>query len=138
MKLFIDTNVLLDVILERDDYENAARIMSLPDTSHGIKLYASILSMANIAYITRRNLQGNSFYQMMNNLSLLISVLPMNKNTLRSAISLRAKDFEDALQYICAKETNCDILITRNKKDFNFSEIPVLTPLEFLQKQGVL
>lgn len=50
------------------------------------------------------------------------------------AIRLRAKDFEDALQYYTAKENGVDCIITRNKKDFYFSDFPVYTPEEFLSE----
>lgn len=49
-------------------------------------------------------------------------------------MSLRAKDFEDAMQYFSAKEIGADCIVTRNVKDFDFAEIEVLTPHEFLEK----
>jgi hypothetical protein len=51
---------------------------------------------------------------------------------IEKGLSSRFSDFEDALQYHCALMMNCDIVITRNGKDFKGSEIPVLSPDEFL------
>jgi predicted nucleic acid-binding protein len=63
-----------------------------------------------------------------------VSCDDLKKEHLFSTLELEAKDFEDALQYYCACDNDCDIIVTRNKKDFDFSTIEVLTPEEFLQK----
>ena len=57
----------------------------------------------------------------------------MNEQQLQEALTFIAPDFEDMLQYVCAKEHECDTIITRNKKDFIFSTLPLYTPTEFLQ-----
>ena len=57
----------------------------------------------------------------------------MDEQQLQEALSVIVPDFEDMLQYVCAKEHGCDAIITRNKKDFIFSTLPLYTPTEFLQ-----
>lgn len=88
--------------------------------------------MANLAYILRKSLKGDSFYAEMRKLSCLVNVADTTNNHFLSALDLQAKDFEDALQYYCAISNECDIIVTRNKKDFAFSSISVLTPEELL------
>ena len=61
-----------------------------------------------------------------------ISRTLMYGNIVRQALSLKANDFEDALQYYSARSIFSDSIVTRNVRDFVFSEIPVLTPSEFL------
>jgi len=58
----------------------------------------------------------------------------MDEPQLRQALEQPATDFEDMLQYQCAKANFCDMIITRNSKHFTFAEIPVLTPSDFLKE----
>ena len=64
----------------------------------------------------------------------LVMKLKEFSHIVKSSVSLRAKDFEDAMQYFSAKEIGADCIVTRNVKDFDFAEIEVLTPHEFLEK----
>jgi predicted nucleic acid-binding protein len=61
----------------------------------------------------------------------------MDGDTLKQAISLRANDFEDALQYVCALDSKCEIIVTRNKKDFRFSKLRVLSPDELIKELNI-
>jgi predicted nucleic acid-binding protein len=137
MKFFIDTNVLLDMLLHREDWESAARIMSLSDLSSGIVLSVSVLTMANVAYIARHRFHGKALYDCLEKASESLKVEPMDGDTLKQAISLRANDFEDALQYVCALDSKCDIIVTRNKKDFRFSKLRVLSPDELITELNI-
>lgn len=64
----------------------------------------------------------------------LLSVSPVTESEVDAAINLRANDFEDAVQYRSAKSVGADCIITRNVKDFTFSDIEVLTPSDFVSK----
>ena len=130
-RIFIDTNVIIDVLMQRDGYLSSARVLALA-RNEDITLYVSVLTMANLAYILRKSLKGDSFYAEMRKLSCLVNVADTTNNHFLSALDLQAKDFEDALQYYCAISNECDIIVTRNKKDFAFSSISVLTPEELL------
>ena len=130
-RIFIDTNVIIDVLMQRDGYLSSARVLALA-RNEDITLYVSVLTMANLAYILRKSLKGDSFYAEMRKLSCLVNVADTTNNHFLSALDLQAKDFEDALQYYCAISNECNIIVTRNKKDFAFSSISVLTPEELL------
>ncbi len=71
---------------------------------------------------------------MLNTLLGLSDVTSVDNSTVRKATALRAKDFEDALQYYSAKSMEADCIVTSNVKDFTFSDIPVYKPEEFLDK----
>lgn len=130
-KIFIDTNVIIDLLLKRDGYAEAALIME--SGKQGIiSLHASVLTMANLAYILRKELKGESLYQALRTISSLIHVTTLTDKDFQAAIELKANDFEDALQYFCAFSNNCECIITRNEKDFSFSKIQVLSPKDFL------
>ena len=130
-RIFIDTNVIIDVLMQRDGYLSSARVLALAK-NEDTTLFVSVLTMANLAYILRKSLKGDSFYAEMRKLSCLVNVADTTNNHFLSALDLQAKDFEDALQYYCAIFNECDIIVTRNKKDFAFSSIGVLTPEELL------
>lgn len=63
----------------------------------------------------------------------LFEVVSIGKQAIKMALDLKYTDFEDAVQYFSAKQANADCIITRNKKDFTFSDILVYTPAEFME-----
>ncbi len=67
-------------------------------------------------------------------ISELFNIVENNGKQIKKALALNASDFEDALQYRCAKDAGCDCIITRNQKDFSFSNIPVLSASEYLEQ----
>ena len=133
-KIFIDTNIIIDLLIKRDGYIASAKILALAK-DNDVTLYSSVLTMANIAYILRKSFVGDGLYQQMMKLSKILCVSDLTKKQFEQAISLKARDFEDALQYYCAIDNSCDVIITRNKKDFTFSTITVLTPEEYFDTE---
>ncbi|MBE6282122.1 MAG: PIN domain-containing protein [Bacteroides sp.] len=132
-RIFLDTNIIIDFIFERDGAEDAANILQLGEDGK-IELAVSFLTMANTAYITRKGHTQEQLYSIMADLSAILKTLPMDEPQLRQALEQPATDFEDMLQYQCAKANFCDMIITRNSKHFTFAEIPVLTPSDFLKE----
>lgn len=133
MKVFIDTNVLIDLICQREGYKQAGKILALGNNTQ-FTLYTSVLSIANIAYILRKVLKGEPLYQTLEKLSEQLNISPMTQESYDQAVTLRAADFEDALQYYSALLVECEVIVTRNKKDFTFSKIAIFTPEEFLSQ----
>lgn len=88
-------------------------------------LYVSDLTFANIAYIARKRMSLNQLYEIFETLYAFLHVTGIGEQAVHEAIRLKEKDFEDALQYFSAKQACVDCIITRNKKDFHFSDIPV-------------
>jgi len=130
--LFIDTNILLDVLLNREHCKEARSLME--HSSSELSMHVSTLTMANIAYILRKKINGEKLYETLEMLSGMFYVDSLTTENFFDAIDLRASDFEDALQYCCAKENFSDCIITHNKKDFPFSTLPVYTPMEFMKQ----
>lgn len=141
MKVFLDTNILLDLLLERDGYQTSALLFEGQDKGQW-SLSVSILSMVNAAYVYRKGAGLTDVVPNMKYLSMLLEILPMGKTTLETSLYLYGKDFEDVLQYICAAEGGCDAIITRNEKDFHIESgmkeltlaIPVFSPASFLKQ----
>ena len=132
-RLFIDTNVVLDFLMERAGYREAACIIDL-STENDYELVVSVLSMSNIAYVLRKVLRGENLYDALEQLSAFFKVASVTSEDFMGALELKSRDFEDALQYFCAKSYHCDRIVTRNEKDFYFSDIMVCSPVEFLSE----
>lgn len=133
-KVFVDTNVILDFLMKRSDFFDDVRTIMAMGYNHYCELYMSSLSFSNIAYIARTKLKGEALYKCFSSLRELIKVSSVTQADVDLAIKLQAKDFEDALQYYSAKSVDADCIVTRNVKDFSFSEIEILTPGEFIEK----
>lgn len=131
MKIFLDTNILLDFVTERDGVEEACEILQLGEDKK-VNLTTSYLTMANTAYVARKGRSQEELYAVLAGLSEMLQILAMDEAQLRQAIAQPVSDFEDMLQYVCALTHKCDAIITRNGKDFAFSLIPVYSPKEFL------
>lgn len=131
MKVFLDTNILLDFGLDRDKADFACSILQLGKEGL-IELYASYLSYANMGYILRHR-PTSDIYQLVRMMRQPVVVLPCNANQLDAGLNTEVKDFEDMLQYQCALAAGCDVVVTNNKKDFHeFCSLPFLTSEEFL------
>ena len=127
--VFLDTNILIDYVLGREHSDDAEQLLQ-----HGqngkVCLSASYLTFANMAYIVKGKAD---IYSMLEYLHTLIRVLPNDDDQMLAAIAQPVRDFEDMLQYQCAKAAGCDAIVTNNGRDFaGFCNIPVMTAEELL------
>ena len=131
MRVFLDTNVLLDIALEREYCVEAEKIWELAD-DNSIDLFATTLSYANAAYIMR-HLPMKERYARLQALTQGVVIVPLTESHIFEAIAHPTNDFEDMLQYQCALAAGCDVIVTNNKRDFQeFCQLPFLTSEEFL------
>lgn len=130
-KIFIDTNVILDFVLCRDGEKNALKVFQLGENEN-IDLVVSFLTMANVAYVARKHRSKEELLIYLNEFSSLFHILNMDECQFNAALNTIAPDFEDSLQYQCAKLHNCDFIVTNNTKHFPFKDINVTTPHQLL------
>ena len=131
-KAFIDTNVLIDFLGEREPfYDAAARIVSRADRKE-IELMVSSLSYATASYILMRYNPQDLVMEKLKKFTPLCTVTNVGAEEVNLSLYSAFSDFEDALQYHSAWKTGATVIITRNKKDFRSSSLPVYTPDEFL------
>ena len=132
--LFIDTNIVIDLLSRREPYyEEVANLFSLADRKI-IELSISSLTIANTGYTLLRNMNSTSAKEILRKLRLIINILPLDDKIIGLALNDDSfTDFEDGLQYFTALENNQDIIITRNLKDFKNSVLPVMTAGQFLE-----
>ena len=130
-RVFLDTNILLDYGLDREQADNAESILALGSLGV-IDLYASYLSYANMGYILRHH-PITEIYSLIRMMRQPFTVLPCDAAQLDAGLGFEVRDFEDMMQYQCAKAAGCDVIVTNNKRDFHeFCELPFLTSEEFL------
>lgn len=131
-RIFLDTNVLIDFLGEREGfYEDAARIVSLADMEL-IELYASSLSYATTSYILSKCEAEETVRKKLRAFSTLCHIAGVGELAVNRALYSDFSDFEDALQYYSAAEISADAIVTRNKKDFTASAIAIYTAKEFI------
>jgi predicted nucleic acid-binding protein len=134
--IFLDTDVALDHLADRQPFaEYAHRLFALAETGELIVCVSS-LSFSNLYYILRK-LKGHAdALALLGKLKLLIRVSAVTETEIQSALSSQFKDFEDAIQHFSAKsEGGVSAIVTRNKADYSASEIPILSPEEYLAKR---
>ncbi|MFK8161871.1 MAG: type II toxin-antitoxin system VapC family toxin [Lewinella sp.] len=133
-KLFIDTNVIMDLLTERPPFYQPAAKLFIKADKEKIQLYASALTFANLNYILTRLYDAAKARTALRKLELLVSIHDLTeKITLLSLNDEAFSDFEDGLQYYTALENNMDVIITRNLKDFKASALPVMTAEAYLK-----
>ena len=131
-RLFIDTDIILDVLLKRTHYPAAAAVLSRIEKRE-CDGYTTPVVFANIHYIVTRQAGKRKSLQNLRKLRKIISILPIDEETIDEALLSDAGDFEDAIQYVTAKKHRIDFIVTRNKTDYEVSAVPALTAEEFLE-----
>lgn len=135
-RLLVDTNIVIDLLSKRDEfYDEAADLFSRADKKE-LKLAISALTFANTNYILTKLKSAKESREILRKFKVLVELLSLDDKITELALSDTAfPDFEDGLQYYSAIENEIDIIITRNKKDFKNSKIPVLSAKEFLARK---
>ena len=133
-KVFIDTNIVIDLLSKREPfYDESANLFSLADKKI-IELSTSSLTIANTNYILLQQTNSKNAKEILRKLRLIVKVLSLDDKIIGVALNDNSfSDFEDGLQYFTAIENNQDLIITRNLKDFKASKLPVMTARQFLE-----
>jgi predicted nucleic acid-binding protein len=136
MRIFLDTNVLLDALTKREPFcISALEIWSRVEKGE-FSGYVSAASFNNIFYVSRK-LSGRSAAAM--GLKLLrdvFHIVPLDEQIIHSALDSDFTDFEDAIQFFSAHHVGAEVIVTRNARDFTDQAIPAVTPEEFLNSQS--
>ena len=131
--VLIDTNIMLDIILQRTPFFKAAfDLLEIIDRKE-INGFITSNSVTDIVYNSRKTFSMNEIKDNILNLIKLIKVISVDENDIIEAFNLNFKDFEDALQARCSKKSNLDFIVTRNEKDFKDSEIPIISIKKLLE-----
>jgi predicted nucleic acid-binding protein len=133
MKVLIDTNIVLDILLKRQPfYENAAKIIVLSENGI-IESNVSASAITDIYYIAQKAYKDKqTVLDLIKKILRIISVATVTENNIYQALDLGWNDFEDSVQYTVGESITADYIITRNINDFCNSTIKIVTPEQFL------
>ena len=131
-KVFIDADVILDLLLKREKfYKAAAELFTLIEQKR-IEGYTSPLIIANIYYIIARLKNKEIALEKTRLLRNLLRILSLDEKIIDIALLSPYRDFEDSIQYNCALTHNIKTIITRNTKDYPENEINILEPKNYI------
>ncbi|MBZ9652737.1 type II toxin-antitoxin system VapC family toxin [Psychroflexus montanilacus] len=132
-RIFIDTNIMLDFLGERHPfYDSVAKIATLAEKGK-LSMVVSPISFATVNYFLAKFENPRIAKEKLRKFKIICEVCALDEQTIEKGLNSSIKDFEDALQYFSATESNCDLILTRNAKDFKKSLLPVMTADEFLK-----
>ncbi|MFZ5575041.1 MAG: type II toxin-antitoxin system VapC family toxin [Pseudomonadota bacterium] len=132
MKLFIDTNVVLDVLAQREPwFDDASRLLAHIEAGKASG-HVAAHTLTTLHYLLLKYLGQQRTATVLIDLTSLLQVEAVDHQILQQALTLGWRDFEDAVQAVTAAQCQADYLVTRNPRDFKQSLIPVMTPSEFL------
>ena len=132
MKVFLDTNVILDFYdSERGHYQPAAIVFDLASKGE-IELSVCGLSFVTAFFLLHGKYDKTLLYEKMRVLYRLCNVTHVDADIIEEALRQERRDFEDAVQYFSSKTIDADIILTRDRKGFNDFDIPHLSPSDFL------
>lgn len=131
--LFLDTNIILDVLTNRETYSTGAtKLLDLGEKGV-VEIYISALSYSNIYYILRKHYTHKEMITILRDVEMITTTLDVTKSIIRESIHSELKDFEDAIQLNCAlSNKKIQAIVTRDSKGFKNNSLSVLTPDEVL------
>lgn len=132
MKLFLDTNILLDIFLARVPHLSAAQALWTFVEQGRYKAGISAISINNCYYIVRKLGNSKKADLAIATLLTVFDIVPVDKNIFEEAKIIQLSDFEDAVQYVCASRYRAERIISRNLSGFRETEIPILSADAFL------
>ena len=129
--IFLDSDIIIDLLAKRENYLDAAALFSIIRNKE-ILAYTTPLVLANVDYIVTKFSNRQKSKKAIRILTMYLSILPMDENTVYRAIESPLSDFEDALHYYAAESQGVDFIVTRNEKDYRKGNIKVVSAKECL------
>lgn len=129
MDIFIDTDVIIDFLIDRKPFsDNAEKVFALVEHKK-LRGHASSLSFSNLFCLLRQQMSRARALALLKDLSGLLNILKVDEGSILRAIDSDFRDFEDAIQFYCATDyKSVDLIVTRNIKDYRHSTLPVMSP----------
>lgn len=132
--VFVDTNIVIDLLAKREPFYKEAQDLFTSSDKNEVRLHISSLTFANAYYAIVRHHKDVDAKKYLAKFKVLVNILSLEDKAIELALVSEFNDFQDGLQYFVAMDNNADVIITRNKKDFKSSKIPVMTAGEYLKK----
>ena len=133
--IFIDTNIIVDLLADRKPYSNYAIELFKIAEQGKIKLFTSSHSIATTYYILKKHIPEKGLRTALFTLLDYIKVIAVDENILKKSLKSNFKDFEDGIQVISANSNqSIDLIVTRNPKDFKGSNIKIISPEKLIKE----
>lgn len=134
MKLLIDTNVVLDVLLKREPFFHAAADVLNLAQRNDVREYVSASAVTDIYYIAERQMKDHAAVKdLLKRLLMIVSVAAVSEREIQNALKLDWADFEDSVQYSVAFLNEMDGIVTRNPTDYQSSDVQIWLPRQVLE-----
>jgi len=132
MKVLIDTNVALDILLNRLHYADSIAIIELAEKGD-VEGYISASAITDIFYLSQKDIGKKPAKEALKKLLRVFKPATVTDSNIYQALNLDWSDFEDSVQYVVGESFDVDYIITRNTQDYAPSSIPAVTPEQFIQ-----
>lgn len=132
MNVLLDTDVVLDLLLEREGFVEAAAALFDAQDAGEIRVFVSAITPLNVFYIAAKVLGRQNTEEAIYELLGSVDVCTIDYQVLQQALSLSFKDYEDAVQVASALSAHLGAIVTRNLPDYRNSPLPVYSPSDFL------
>lgn len=134
MRVLLDTDVVLDLVGDRQPFVVEASVLLLAHEQGQIEAFVSAITPVNVFYILRKQRGAVGARQAVDTVLTTFSICSIDQSMLTAAHALPMSDFEDALQVAVAQAAALDAVITRNTDDYTHAPILVLSPAEALKR----
>ena len=135
MKLLLDTNIVVDILSRREGYMDSLKVLKHCEIKKAAG-YISAITVTDVTYILRKHIRADRVREALLTLLSIVDVADVLKSDIRGAFTCGMKDFEDAVQAICARRIGADYIVTRNLKDFDASPVRAISPSGVLEVLG--
>ncbi len=133
MRILFDTNVILDVLLEREPFVKDALYLLAKVERSEINGFICATTVTTIYYLVNKALGQKEATHHIRTLLSIFEIAPVNRAVIEEALNLKFPDFEDAVLYVSALTVGVDCIVTRNYSDFKRAKIPVYAPDELVK-----
>ncbi|MFZ1027479.1 MAG: PIN domain-containing protein [Limnoraphis robusta] len=134
MKVLLDTNIILDQLLEREPFYIESNALFDEIRLKRVIGYVTATTLTDIFYIAKKQKGTRVAQQYIRDLLMTMQICPVNRKILEAAIASNSDDFEDAVQLACAVSEDLDAIVTRNMQGFSDASIDILTAGELLTR----
>ena len=131
MNVFVDNDVILDLLLERKDFAYCAKVLENIEKGN-LTGFTSPIIFTNTFFLISKAKNKDLAWNALRKLRLLFKITRINENIVDQALASGFKNFEDALQYYCAIDSKVKYLVTRNKPDYIGEEVIIISPQELI------
>ena len=130
-KIFVDTNILPDVVMHRSDFHVQSAMVWAGCENRKVRGFVSAVSLNHMRYVMRKRVEPSVALEYVRLVLNVFSVVPPDEAILRLAVDLPHRDFEDAIQTFSAVQAKVDCIVTRDRRHFPGSCMPVVSPAEY-------